>query len=68
MRILVIGIWLLSFGFMASATPWSIDNDTSTINFISIKKVDVAEIATAGPERSDRRIGAGTGIDRKPGR
>jgi len=43
MRILVIGIWLLSFGFMASATPWSIDNDTSTINFISIKKIDVAE-------------------------
>ena len=44
MRTAFIGIVLLSFGFMASAAPWSVDNDTSNISFISTKKVDVAEI------------------------
>ncbi|WP_299789119.1 YceI family protein [uncultured Shewanella sp.] len=44
MKTSIIGILLLTFGCMASAAPWSIDDDASTISFITTKKVDVAEI------------------------
>ncbi|MBE7215269.1 YceI family protein [Shewanella benthica] len=44
MNKLLIGILLCSIGGAASATPWTVDSKNSNVNFISTKKVNVAEV------------------------
>lgn len=44
MKRILIALLLSSIGFMASATPWMVDNDASEINFITTKKVNVVEV------------------------
>ncbi|MCG9730686.1 YceI family protein [Shewanella sp. Isolate13] len=44
MKSLIIGILLLPFSLMASAGNWTVENDSSAVNFISIKKGDIAEV------------------------
>lgn len=41
---IIIGILLLPFSLMASAGDWIVENDSSEVNFISVKKGDIAEI------------------------
>ncbi|EDP99237.1 YceI family protein [Shewanella benthica] len=44
MNKLLIGILLCSIGGAASATPWTVDSKNSNVNFISTKKINVAEV------------------------
>lgn len=44
MNKLIIGILLCAIGATASATPWIVDSKNSNVNFISTKKVNVAEV------------------------
>lgn len=44
MNKLLIGILLCSIGGTASAAPWTVDSKNSNVNFISTKKVDLAEV------------------------
>lgn len=41
---LIIGILLLPLSLTVSAATWTVENDSSQVNFISIKKGDIAEI------------------------
>ncbi|BAJ02492.1 YceI family protein [Shewanella violacea] len=44
MNKLLIGIFLCTIGGAASAAPWIVDSKNSNVNFISTKKVNVAEV------------------------
>ncbi|AQS36508.1 hypothetical protein Sps_01341 [Shewanella psychrophila] len=44
MNKLLIGILLCSIGATASASPWTVDSKNSNVNFVSTKKVNVAEV------------------------
>lgn len=44
MKSIIIGILLLPLSLAASAGSWTVENDSSNVNFISIKKGDIAEV------------------------
>ncbi|GIU45702.1 hypothetical protein TUM4438_19780 [Shewanella sairae] len=44
MKRIIIGLLLLPLSFVASAGTWNVENDSSNVNFISIKKGDIAEV------------------------
>ncbi|WP_299806894.1 YceI family protein [uncultured Shewanella sp.] len=44
MKSIIIGILLLPLSLVASAGTWTVENDGSNVNFISIKKGDIAEV------------------------
>ncbi|GIU12572.1 MULTISPECIES: YceI family protein [unclassified Shewanella] len=44
MKSIIIGILLLPLSLVASAGTWTVENDSSNVNFISIKKGDIAEV------------------------
>ena len=44
MKSIFLGILLLPLSLVASAGTWTVENDSSNVNFISIKKGDIAEV------------------------
>ncbi|MGS0680106.1 YceI family protein [Shewanella sp. 125m-7] len=44
MKSIITGLLLLPLSFCASAATWDVDNNSSNVNFISIKKGDIAEV------------------------
>lgn len=44
MKRILITFMLGTLSFMASATPWKVDNEASDINFITTKKVNFSEV------------------------
>lgn len=44
MKSIIIGLLLLPLSLVASAGTWTVENDSSNVSFISIKKGDIAEI------------------------
>ncbi|MCL1144763.1 YceI family protein [Shewanella marinintestina] len=44
MKSIITGLLLLPLSLMASAGTWNVDNTSSNVNFISIKKGDIAEV------------------------
>ncbi|PKG72535.1 YceI family protein [Shewanella sp. Choline-02u-19] len=44
MNNIIIGLLLIPLSFVTSAASWKVTNDESNVNFISIKKGDIAEV------------------------
>ncbi|MCL1058036.1 YceI family protein [Shewanella gelidimarina] len=44
MKNIIIGLLLIPLSFVTSAASWKVTNDESNVNFISIKKGDIAEV------------------------
>ncbi|MFT5789570.1 MAG: polyisoprenoid-binding protein YceI [Shewanella sp.] len=44
MKNVIIGLLLIPLSFVTSAASWQVTNDESNVNFISIKKGDIAEV------------------------
>ncbi|ABV87796.1 YceI family protein [Shewanella pealeana] len=44
MKSIIIGLLLLPLSLVASAGTWTVENDSSNVSFISIKKGDIAEV------------------------
>ncbi|ABZ76372.1 YceI family protein [Shewanella halifaxensis HAW-EB4] len=44
MKSIIMGILLLPLSLMVSAGTWTVENDSSEVNFISVKKGDIAEV------------------------
>ncbi|QQX78499.1 YceI family protein [Shewanella sp. KX20019] len=44
MKNVIIGLLLIPLSFVTSAASWKVTNDESNVNFISVKKGDIAEV------------------------
>ena len=44
MKSIIAGLLLIPLSFVTSAADWSVANDESKVNFVSIKKGDIAEV------------------------
>ncbi|WOT06586.1 YceI family protein [Shewanella youngdeokensis] len=44
MKSILIGLLLIPLSFVTTAANWNVVNDRSNVNFISIKKADIAEV------------------------